>query len=212
LSSSSRRSGRARLALLGGLIAAGCYHGSARNITLAELGGPEPHAGSRTSWERVTGMPDVRQVAREDCGAAALAMVLGYWQKAGTRNEITAATTPGAKGGIAAADLRDFARRRGLQAFVIEGGLDDLEREIRWRHPIVVGMMKRYGQRDYPHYEVVVGLERSRGRVLTLDPASGLRVNSREGFVAEWTAARRVTLVVYPTRASVPQQPEGPPK
>lgn len=187
------------------MIAAGCYHGTARSITLAELGDHplQEGRGNHARWDRVV-VPEVRQVAREDCGAAALAMVLGYWGRPGTRKEIAAASTPGPAPGIAAADLRDFARRQGLEAFVIEGRLDDLEREIRRRHPVVVGMMKRYGQRAYPHYEVVVGLDRSSPRVLTLDPASGLRVNSREGFVAEWAAARQLALVIFPpsSRAS----------
>ena len=172
------------------MIAGGCYHGTARSVTLAELGAAQ-------SWERVVGVPEVRQVAREDCGAAALAMVLGYWGAPGTRNEIAAASSPAPERGIQAAALRDFARRQGLQAFVIEGRLDDLEREIRRHHPVVVGMMKRYARHAYPHYEVVVGIDRSNQRVLTLDPASGLRVNSREGFSAEWAAAHQVTLVVF---------------
>ena len=64
--------------------------------------------------------------------------------------------------------------------------------------------MKRYGGRIYPHYEVVVGVSRGTNRVLTLDPAHGLRVNSREGFIAEWTAAGRLTLIVFPSPVAAP--------
>ena len=173
------------------MLAGGCYHGTARSVTLADL-------GTAQSWERVAGVPEIRQVAREDCGAAALAMVLGYWRIPIERDEIAAASAPGPARGIRAVDLRDVARRQGLQAFVIEGRFDDLERELRRHHPVVVGMMKRYAQRAYPHYEVVVGIDRAQQRVLTLDPASGLRVNSREGFSAEWAAAHQVALVVFP--------------
>ena len=59
-------------------------------------------------------------------------------------------------------------------------------------------MMKRYFFRNYPHYEVVVGINRQKQRVLTLDPAHGLRVNGREGFAAEWAKTGRLTLVVFP--------------
>jgi hypothetical protein len=45
---------------------------------------------------------------------------------------------------------------------------------------------------------VVVGVSRRQRRILTLDPANGLRVNSREGFTAEWIAAGRLTLIVFP--------------
>jgi len=50
----------------------------------------------------------------------------------------------------------------------------------------------------YAHDEVVVGMSRRTGRILTLDPGSGLRVDSREGFAAEWAAAGQVALIVYP--------------
>jgi ABC-type bacteriocin/lantibiotic exporter with double-glycine peptidase domain len=202
LSSSSSLAGRARLALLGGVIACGCYHGTARSVTLGELGAEG--GDSRAGWERVVGVPEVRQVAREDCGAAALAMVLGYWGSPAGRDEIAAASSLTPERGIRAAALRDFARHQGLEAFVVEGQLDDLDREIRQHHPVLVGMMKRYARRDYSHYEVVVGINRWNRRVLTLDPAHGLRVNSREGFAAEWAAAHQVTLVVFP-RASSPR-------
>ena len=144
MSSSSKHGGRARLALLAALLAGGCQYGTARSVTLAEL-------GTAQSWERVAGVPEIRQVAREDCGAAALAMVLGYWRlpdRARRRSRPPARPDPSEAS--EAADLRDFARRQGLQAFVIEGRFDDLDREIRRHHPVVVGMMKRYAQRAYP--------------------------------------------------------------
>jgi hypothetical protein len=49
-----------------------------------------------------------------------------------------------------------------------------------------------------------VGVSRGTKRVLTLDPAHGLRVNSREGFIAEWTAAGRLTLIVFPFPGAAP--------
>lgn len=177
------------LTLVGCLAVCGCYVGSARSATPADLGGNE-------GWERIEGVPEVRQVAREDCGAASLAMVLGYWGRPVRREEL--ANAPGAEQGLRAATLRDLARRQGLQAFLIPGQLSDLERELQRRHPVLVGVVKRYGQRAYPHYEVVVGMSRRTQRILTLDPASGLRVDSREGFVAEWAASGHVTLIAYP--------------
>ena len=184
-----------RALFLGCVLASGCYLGSARTATPADL------TPSDDSWNMVEGVPSVRQIAREDCGAAALAMVLGYWALPVTREDITAAHPPAPERGIRAAALRDFARRQGLQAFIVEGQLADLDRELARRRPVLVGVMKRYGGRVYPHYEVVVGVSRRQRRILTLDPAHGLRVNSREGFAAEWTAAGRLTLIVFPRAA-----------
>lgn len=185
-----RGRGLLRLALAG-LAVCGCYVGSARSATPADLSADE-------GWERIEGVPEVRQAEREDCGAASLAMVLGYWGRAVTRDAIIAANPPVPERGLRAATLRDLARRQGLQAFLIPGQLSDLERELQRRHPVLVGVVKRYGQRAYAHYEVVVGMSRRTQRILTLDPASGLRVDSREGFAAEWAAAGQVALIVYP--------------
>ena len=175
---------------LGGLIACGCYHGTARNVTLAELGAAQ-------SWERVAGVPEVRQVAREDCGAAALAMVLGYWGFRSSATRFVAASAPGRERGIERRTSATSPDARACRRSSSKAGSTTSIARFRRRHPAVVGMMKRYAQRAYPHYEVVVGIDRAQQRVLTLDPASGLRVNSREGFSAEWAAAHQVTLVVY---------------
>ena len=150
-------------------------------------------------WERVEGVPEVRQVAREDCGAASLAMVLGYWGRAGParrdqrgeRSRVRAAASarppsaisPGARG------CRPSSFRGSSAISIASSGRG---------HPVLVGVVKRYGRRAYPHYEVVVGMSRRTQRILTLDPADGLRVDSREGFAAEWAAAGQVTLIVYP--------------
>ena len=179
------------LAILGCVLASGCYLGSARKTTPAEL-------ASEKGWEIVKTVPDVRQKTREDCGAAALAMVLGYWGTAVTRDEIIAVDPPVPERGIKAAALREFARGQGLQAFLIQGQPGDLEREIQRHRPVLVGVMKRSLLRNYPHYEVVVGINRQNQRVLTLDPAHGLRVNGLEGFAAEWAKASQVALIVFP--------------
>jgi ABC-type bacteriocin/lantibiotic exporter with double-glycine peptidase domain len=188
----------ASLALLGGVLASGCYVGSARTATPADL------APQDDSWNMVDGVPPVRQLGRQDCGAAALGMVLGYWQLPVTREEISAANPPAPDRGIRATALRDFARGHGLHAFLIEGELADLNRELARYRPVLVGVMKRYGGRVYPHYEVVIGVSQRMQRVLTLDPAHGVRVNSREGFVAEWTAAGRLTLIIFPFPRAAP--------
>jgi ABC-type bacteriocin/lantibiotic exporter with double-glycine peptidase domain len=185
-----------RLALLACLLASGCYLGSARSTTPAELVG-------EGGWEVIEAIPDIRQIDREDCGAAALAMVLNYWGRPITRDEITLASPPAPDRGLRAALLRDIAVRQGLQAFLIQGQPGDLEREIHRRHPVLVGMMKRYFFRNYPHYEVVVGINRQKQRVLTLDPAHGLRVNGSDAFATEWAKAGRLTLVIFPQIAAL---------
>ncbi|OGQ91970.1 MAG: hypothetical protein A2289_19600 [Deltaproteobacteria bacterium RIFOXYA12_FULL_58_15] len=179
------------LTMLCSLLASGCYLGSAKSISAGAL-----TAGD--GWELIAGVPEVRQTSQEDCGTAALDMVLGYWGRPITPDEVRGASLAAPEGGIKAAALRQLAHGQGLQAFLIEGRMSDLDRELGKNRPILVGVMKRYRQRVYPHYEVVVGMNRRKQRILTLDPAHGLRENSSEGFATEWTAAGHLALIVFP--------------
>jgi ABC-type bacteriocin/lantibiotic exporter with double-glycine peptidase domain len=184
-----------RALLPGLLVLAGCYTGTARTVSPFEI-------ARDPGWLVVREVPFREQRAEKDCGAAALAMVLQYWGLAITRDEISAAHAAGTGGGrrgLRAGELRDFTRARGLEAFVVKGGLDDITRELSQARPVIVGLGKPYGSELYAHYEVVVGLHRSRRRILSLDPARGWRENSLEGFAAEWAPAQQLLLVVFRT-------------
>ena len=181
-----------RAVLVAALLAAGCYTGSARDVS---PDGIRAEAG----WLRVQGVPFVHQRRDDDCGAAALAMALRYLEIDATEAQILAEAPP-RDGGITAGALRDAARRRGLQAFVIPGSWDDLEAQLGRGRPVVVGLLKPiFGRRAVAHFEVVVGFNRSRRLILSLDPARGLRENSAEDFAREWVPAGRVMLVVFPS-------------
>jgi ABC-type bacteriocin/lantibiotic exporter with double-glycine peptidase domain len=172
---------------------AGCYTGSARSVSPAEI-------VRDRGWLLVRDVPFFRQRSDRDCGAAALAMVLQYWGVAATRDQISAAQQARqGSAGSRAGDLRDFSRARGLEAFVVKGQLDDIVGELSRSRPVIVGLAKPYTGRLYAHYEVVVGLHRERRRILTLDPARGWRENSVEGFAAEWVPAQQLLLVVFRT-------------
>ena len=116
-----------------------------------------------------------------------------------------AATTKGWKAG----QLRDLARERGLQAFVVSGGIDDLTHEIGQGRPVMVGLVKRYGDKPLAHYEVVIGIHAEKRRILTLDPADGWREDSLEGFAREWTPTKQVTLVFLAPPAREHQRSPG---
>jgi ABC-type bacteriocin/lantibiotic exporter with double-glycine peptidase domain len=185
--------GLAWLALLLAGLSAGCTAGLSSSARLAD-------ATSAAGWASVQNVPELRQSAEDGCGAAALAMVLGHWGQAVSENDIRLATSPHPGDGVRAGALRDFARGRGLEAYLVEGEVEDLHREIGRGRPVLVGVVKRHGRRTYRHYEVVVGIHRARERILTLDPARGPRESRLEDFAAEWAAADRLTLVVFPSR------------
>ena len=170
----------------------GCYQGSARTVSLAEV---EREPG----WIVVRGVPVVRQESAHDCGAAALAMVLARWGIPNAAPEIRR-SVPVDERGASAGGLRNFARDQGLRAFLISGGESDLEHELGARRPVLVGLVQRYaGHRALSHYEVVIGLNPINHRVLLLDPGRGPREDELASFEREWQDAGRLALVVAPS-------------
>ena len=178
------------LALLVSASAAGCYRGTAED---AELGVIRNDSG----WVRVD-VPLVRQNGSKDCGAAALASVLGYWGRPVEAAEIDRATGRTAGRRVSAGELATYAQERGLSAYVFFGNFEDLAHELDNGRPVIVGVAKQYAPKQaLAHYEVVVGYHRESRRVLTLDPAEGFRENSMQGFLSEWGPTGRVTLVTF---------------
>jgi ABC-type bacteriocin/lantibiotic exporter with double-glycine peptidase domain len=152
-----------------------------------------PQAG----WRWVDGVSFVAQRTEQDCGAAALAMVLSYWGVEADTKDLAAAV-PAARGrGLKAGELRELARARGLEAFVIKGEPDHILAEIQRRHPLIVGLAQRAGRDVIGHYEVVIGFNHARLEILTLDPAAGWRVSSYQDFAAEWAGAGQLAMVVF---------------
>lgn len=187
---------RALLVLV--LAAPACYTGSAQTVTAGGMAAIARDPG----WQLARDVPFIPQHTAHDCGPAALAMVLAHFRVAPP-----AADDPElARGDVRAGALRDVARQRGLEAFVVSGTLDDLYTQVGLGRPVLVGLAKPMaftGGRALAHYEVVIGLNRSRRRVLSLDPATGVRENTFEGFASEWVPVHQVTVVIFP-RAPAP--------
>jgi ABC-type bacteriocin/lantibiotic exporter with double-glycine peptidase domain len=170
----------------------GCYQGSAHTVSARQV----VEHGTEVGWVLVSRVALVRQTADDDCGAAALAMMLGHWEVRASPADILRAVPRDPGHGIALGVLRDFARARGLTSYVIRGELADLATEVGLDHPVLVGLVQRYGDHARAHYEVVTGINPTMRRLLLLDPAHGLREDSFEGFTSEWTTAGRPTLVI----------------
>lgn len=170
---------------------AGCYVGGARPADPRVL---TPAQG----WLRAEDVALTPQQREDDCGAAALSMVMGALHVPMRRDEIVALAPP-REGGIRAGDLRDIARRRGLRAYVVAGRRQDLLDQLVQRRPVLVGLAKPLSNgRAALHYEVVAGLRQGSWDVLTADPFAGWRTFSWESFAREWAATGAVTLIVLP--------------
>jgi predicted double-glycine peptidase len=186
------------LAAMLGACALSCasYQGTARDADLTAV-------AKDSGWRRVDGVPFVAQKGTQDCGAAALSGVLRFYEPAlgpsTDPEQIHARLRSDGKGGLAARDLRDYARGRGFAAFVFAGQFEDLQHELELGRPVIVGLTKPLSSKEgLAHYEVLIGYNAARDKVLTLDPANGPRENAVEGFMAEWELAGHVTLVVFP--------------
>lgn len=174
----------------------GCasYGGTARSVDPGTI-------AAEPGWLRVSDVVVVRQSHASDCGPAALSSVLEFWGLDAPRQRIEQrvkrldAASPGTRAGA----LRDYARSRGLSAFVFLGTLADLQHEVSAGRPVIVGLEQRLTkERALRHYSVVVGLHPASRRVLTMDPAHGLREDSLDGFMGEWEGSSRLMLVVFP--------------
>ncbi len=159
--------------LLAALTAAGC------------ASGPAP------CWMAAADVEPVLQEEQTDCGAAALASLLAYWEVSTSLAELREACDLGPEG-IAAGTLRDVARRAGLEAYLIRAEREDLERELAERRPVLVGVV-RSGR---AHYALVTGLAAE--RVLLVDPAAGRVEQGWSRFAREWAGAANLALVAFP--------------
>jgi predicted double-glycine peptidase len=169
----------------------GCHLGSLRT-------GVTPARPADSGWLLVPGVPLVTQRERADCGAAALAMVLRFWQPATSNETVRSAVgSVDDQKGLSAGRLREVARDRGLQAFLIQATFQDLVNEIARGRPVIVGTLQIEGKRGYPHYEVVVGVNPRSNEVLTADPAEGWRERDLQEFEPLWRPSKQLALVMF---------------
>ena len=185
------------------LALAGCgYLGEAKDFDPALL-------QSEPGWIAVPGVPVELQKQADDCGTAALSMVLQYWHLPREEANPDPVLIPGK--GTPARDLRDLGRKCGLESYLFHGEWNDLRNEVSRGHPVIVGLLKHDRTGLVTHYEVVVAIHPVRDLVVTHDPACGWRQNSRSGFQKEWDPAGYLTLVFYPgPREAAPCQEPDP--
>ncbi|MBV9084154.1 MAG: C39 family peptidase [Acidobacteriaceae bacterium] len=148
-------------------------------------------------------VPFVQQT-KAGCGAAAVAMVIGYWAR--QFRELSAAATASERirellpvssvKGIQGEALKRYLDAHGFQSFVFNGELVDLRQHLAKGRPLIVCFAPA-GIKAPLHYAVVVGLdERS---VWLNDPARGkLSREDRHRFVSEWRETGGWTLLAVP--------------
>src|SRR5215471_18491321 len=130
-------------------------------------------------------VPPVRQLASSDCGAAVLAMVLGYYGKSVPLEELRKELGIGRDGSTASSILR-VGRLHGLRGRAVRLELDDLNQ-------LPAGAILHW---EFRHFVVLEGLDQE--CVNIVDPAFGPRSVPMETFRRAFTG---VSIMFEPTDA-----------
>ena len=150
---------------------------------------------------------DVPFVAQqgEGCGAAAIAMVMQYWDRerghtAGPSTDYAnidkALYTPKAHG-IYASAMERYFRQNGYTTFTFAGEASDLTQHLAKGRPLIAALQPGAGQTL--HYVVVAGVDPERHTVLVNDPAQRkLMQEDAARFEQEWKATGHWTLLAVP--------------
>ena len=135
---------------------------------------------------------------KDTCGAAALAMVMRYWNEDVSHDDLARSLVEPELHGVAGSRLAEFARGRGLEAIAYRGDMANLRDYVGKGRPLIVAWDAGRGRY---HDVVVVGLDDDRGAVLVHDPAVGAsRPIRAAAFEKRWAGAGYWTLLV--TRAA----------
>src|SRR5262249_21716049 len=151
-------------------------------------------------WTGTPSVPVLRQTRELDCGPVAAAMLLGYWGHPVAPDALRAEAHLEPNRGLPAGELRNLLRSRGLGAYLVEGRVEDLERELAAGRPVLVGLAKPKSEKKaLGHYEIVAGVNRAAEKVATVDPGGGWREYSMKVFMAEWEPTKRLAIIAGPT-------------
>ncbi len=158
-------------------------------------------AGGANLWLNV---PFVKQ-QKDGCGAAAIAMVMQYWQHHeglpadgnAAYEQIERKLFSRRVHGIYASAMERYFRQNGYRVFAFEGQRADLEREIAKGRPLIAALKPEAG--DELHYVVVVGVDEPDGLILVNDPAQRkLLKEDQTAFEHAWKATGNWTLLAVP--------------
>jgi len=136
---------------------------------------------------------------KDTCGAAALAMVMGYWGREVPHREIAAALVESELQGIRGSRLADFARGRGMTAIAFAGDVQVLRDHLASGRPLVAAIDAGRGRL---HDVVVVGFDDERAEAIVHDPARGAsRRIAAKDLDKRWAKSGHWSLLVTPSES-----------
>jgi ABC-type bacteriocin/lantibiotic exporter with double-glycine peptidase domain len=149
-------------------------------------------------------VPFVKQ-QKDECGAAAIAMVMQYWlqheDQPGRANaqstQIETVLGAPVAHGIYATDMVRYFEQNGFRAFAFAGKWEDLEKQLAKGRPLIAALQPE-GSGSL-HYVVVAGVDDGQHVVLVNDPAQRkLLKQDKTRFEREWQATGDWMLLAVP--------------
>ncbi len=143
--------------------------------------------------------PPMIQQVNGGCGAASLAMLLGYWDSEGSGlpsgARIYAELSESGIEGVRLARMKQYLADQGFHAFTLRASTEQIEQQLRKRRPVIVGF--GHGAPSDLHFVVVSGFDR-KGFWLH-DPArSEPKRLKRKKFQKLWDGGDGWTLIAVP--------------
>ncbi len=194
---------RLSVAALGAFLLGGCT--SVNEFRGIPLGGDGVY---------ISGIPPLRQNERYTCGPACVAAVAAHW---GVPLDEFLAKSRAVPLDTTGEELQSLAVSLGLQAFVFQGSMADLQENLRQGRPMIVMLTKppdpalrRMGLlgglalalsehvAHPPHWVVVVGLSGNRS-VIAHDPAAGMIEIKVETFQKWWAQQKNLCVLIART-------------
>lgn len=134
----------------------------------------------------------------EFCGPASLAMVLDFWGRHLTQEEIAPQVYSPTVHGSLTLDVENYARKQGFWTHSYRGNLKDLKKDLDRGFPVIVFENRGFDSLPINHYSVIIGYS---------DDSGGVVMNSAEDrnyfmpyplFLRNWKKGGYWTLLILP--------------
>jgi ABC-type bacteriocin/lantibiotic exporter with double-glycine peptidase domain len=153
--------------------------------------------GIEAQGHYIEGVPFVRQT-EYDCGPAALAGILAFYNRPVDLETITANIYLPKLRGTLPMDLERYARNAGLKTASSDGTTDALKFSVRGNTPVICLLDLGFGPYRQPHYVTIIGFDDGNGLFIMHDGVTPDRTMSYEGFEKKWGRAGRWMIVIKP--------------
>jgi len=134
----------------------------------------------------------LKQLSRKTCAVACLASVAKHWGIETTETKIRSDLGRIPKHGYTLIQLRDWAKAHDLEAFILHGTMNFLEKQTQLGRPVIVTL--RYKRNN--HAVVVLDVNNN-GDIVCMDPSEGNTVIiQKQIFLSTWNALDSPALLI----------------